>query len=241
MDVIRNSLGRNIIVADGLSVGVAWTSVRISHEPPAPQPEDESPSPPTPDLNGTRGGGDIAPPGFPDSTAAVATGNARRRPRSRKQKTGTKRGSSEGGKGGKEERSTRQKEELLPVRRKRRKKGVDRDGGGGGGDGGGDDSGGGGRGRAEARRARRSGQDEMGGAERQQQRRRRRRRPKSTGALPARKKTHKRAKARGGAVTGQSSGEEVRTFYTHIRAKHRTDFRAIQTPGENENNNARRE
>lgn len=33
---IRKTLGRNIIVGTGLSVGVAWTSIRMTHEPPLP-------------------------------------------------------------------------------------------------------------------------------------------------------------------------------------------------------------
>lgn len=33
---IRNALGRNIIVGAGLSVGVAWTSILMTHEPPPP-------------------------------------------------------------------------------------------------------------------------------------------------------------------------------------------------------------
>lgn len=40
-DEIRKVLGRNITVHTGLSVGVAWTSVKISHEPPDPPTEEE--------------------------------------------------------------------------------------------------------------------------------------------------------------------------------------------------------
>lgn len=35
-------LGRNITISQGLSVGVAWTSIRMTHEPPLPSPADSS-------------------------------------------------------------------------------------------------------------------------------------------------------------------------------------------------------
>ena len=205
MEEIRKALGRNIIVADGLSVGVAWTSVCLSHEPPPPlPPEEESPSPPATSAPGHHDGmgseGIGSPGGYTDAATEVA-GHARRQQRTRGE--ATKRGSAGGKKGGKK-RSVRQNEGS---RRKGRKRGGgDRGGGqsGGGGDSDGTDGGGQ---AEEGRRARQPGPNmTTRGA------RRRRRRPKSTGALPARRRAPRKGARDRGAATGQSSGEEVRYF-----------------------------
>lgn len=209
MEEIRKALGRNIIVADGLSVGVAWTSVCLSHEPPPPlPPEEESLSPPaTPargQHDGTRGEGIGSPGGYTDAATDV-DGHVRRQQRTRGE--ATKRGSGGGKKGGKK-RSVRQKAQS---RRKGRKRGGG-DRGGGQSDGGGDSDGSGGGGRAEEEiRGRQSGQNKATrGAGRQQ------RRPKSTGALPTRRRVPRRGARDRGAATGQSSGEEVRSFVTLV-------------------------
>ena len=53
---IRKALGRNIIVGTGLSVGVAWTSIRMTHELPPPTrinrqtPDNGTEIPSSPDL-----------------------------------------------------------------------------------------------------------------------------------------------------------------------------------------------
>lgn len=110
MEEIRKALGRNIIVADGLSVGVAWTSVRVSHEPPVPPapppPEEESslsPSPPAGTAHGRdgrRGEGTGGSPGggYTDAATEVAGHAKRRRPRTSGEMT-TKRGGGGGKKG----------------------------------------------------------------------------------------------------------------------------------------------
>lgn len=80
MAAIRKALGKNIIMRDGLSVGAAWTSICVSHEPPAAEPPPAQRTPSVAQTSSPSGNSGIthrtrAPPQSPSSpgTADAST------------------------------------------------------------------------------------------------------------------------------------------------------------------------
>lgn len=220
-DEIRKVLGRNISVHAGLSVGVAWTSVCISHEPPEPPPKDEdkeaAPAAAKPRLSTPPSSGKInvravpetvpetgTSPGAPapDSPASVGTAAATvvavRRAFVRKEASGDdnprpagKDGQRRPGGSPEKEMKKERTKNQKKEKKKKHKARGHRRGDGGSGSGSGSDGGG----NDKCYRANgESGSrgDKAGGKERWKRQRRDQRRPRSTGAHSPRKHVPKR-------------------------------------------------
>lgn len=234
---IRKVLGRNTIVHNGLSVGVAWTSVCISHEPPDRSKEEEQASAAAAvEAAGANEKGDTrkmpetltvpetekhlddhAPesPGSIDTAAVtVATGHPAAGRQKLKQRPGY------------DNRSPNQTSKRLAEDKESRKKkikGRERRAGGEGSDGDGTGRSGGSGG---------SGGEKTGGrVRRQRQQRRDQRRPKSIGAFSPREERARRGRGRGkhrGSTSDRSSGEEVGPCAPFVRPVRKSCFLCIR-------------
>lgn len=235
---IRKLLGKNVIIHNGLSVGVAWTSVCVSHEPLEPSPEDEEEeeekekeeakagaadppqqAPSSPSFAKTDAGNGPGSPGSVGTAAATVVtgrggGGAGKTDRPASPREGENPEHAEKHPGRKRNNHRRRRDGSREESRKKKKTDRGRKKGGGGdrdtGESGGSGSGG--------ERAGREGQ--------RQRQRRNRRRHKSLGACSPRKSTPKRGRRRvwgrgKASATDVSSGEEVRLFFPWLFARRR--------------------